>query len=612
MKSLYHIIIVLVMFATTWVSCSNEDTLMNVDLENTQEQNASFTVNFNLSIPDPIQVTSRSGVVEDAIKNITLLCFNNSGKLVSYTTYDNLSGLDGSLTAEITYTTRVIHLIANQDLEVVDPDKTNTNTEQGNVLYLGSSTETAVANLVANNDEMIYWARVEIPVDYQSSAAIAGWFEEKFGGNDSQNAIKMLRNRAKVTVENKDGGDYFTVTGLAVVNASDKGSVAPYYSTDNPFPTNLSNFSLEQWSNDKYIHVPNGANVIGKTASDDVEAGNLLYPYESENSEDAPVSIIIKGYNNNTPDVEKYWRVAIPAYEDGTRRKIRRNHHYKVIITGHLLGGSSSFGAALTAPTANDALLSISDELTAVTDGKFSLTVDKTNYLFAVGQKDEMTIGFTVEYQDGETYIDPSNLSIKWMKNNQSITDIDLKETKLSGNIVRLNGTVSLSIKDWEAGKEEIILIKYGEKLQRKVNISIIPLQQFQNVDCIYYEAGDKNNVNSAIAKLKFTVPKSYPQEMYPFSVLISTNDFNLKRTDGEPLSIIFPGDNGYIESVKDDMGYKYVFWVTYKNPATSVLGDQAYYIDLIGNGVVTEFGTITLESEHFSPITKKIALNNK
>lgn len=587
MKSLYHIIITLAMLATTLVGCSDEDTLMTVDMENTQEQNATFSVDLNLSIPDPIQVTSRSGSLEDAIKSITLLCFNNSGKLISTSTYNNLSGLEGQLTAEITYTTRVIHLIANQAISG---------------LSLGSSTETAVTNMVADNDKMIYWARVEIPSNVQGQANIEKWFSDNFADD---NAIKMLRNRAKVTVENVDGGSYFTVTGIAVVNASDKGSVAPYHA-DNKFPTNLSTtFSLEQWSNDKYIHVPNGANVIGKTASDDVEAGNLLYPYESENASTAPVSIIFKGYNNNDESqTEKYWRVVIPNDEDGTPRKVRRNHHYKVVVTGHLLGGSTTFGEALTASPANDAILNISDELTAVTDGKFSLTVDKTSYVFAVGQKEEMTFGFDVEHQDGDTFIDPNKLSVTWLKNGQVVSDVEIKDTKKDGNLVKLNGTVTVSLEGWTAGKEEVILIKYGEKLQRKVKIAIIPIQQFENVNYTYYEEGDVNNVNGAIAKLNFTIPKTYPNEMYPFNVLISTNDFNLKRTDGEVLSIIFPDDNGYIKSEGEgivDMGYKYVYIVTES-------GEHS--IDLISNLVVTEEATVTLESAHFNMSQISIPLN--
>lgn len=588
MKSLYHIIIALALLATTIVSCSEEDTLMTVDLENTQEQNATFSVDLNLSIPDPIQVTSRSGSLEDAIKSITLLCFNNSGKLISTSTYDNLSGLEGQLTAEITYTTRVIHLIANQAISG---------------LFLGSSNETAVTNMVADNDKMIYWARVEIPSGVQGQANIEKWFSDNFTGD---NAIKMLRNRAKVTVENEDGENYFTVTGIAVVNASDKGSVAPYYSTDKPFPTNLSStFSLEQWSNDKYIHVPNGANVIGKTASDDVESGNLLYPYESENTEKAPVSIIFKGYNNNDESkTPKYWRVAIPNYEDGTLRNIRRNHHYKVVITGHLLGGSATFGEALTASPANDAILNISDELTAVTDGKFSLTVDKTSYVFAVGQKAEMTFGFAVEHQDGDTFINSNKLSVTWLKNGQAVSDVDTKETTKDGNLVRLNGTVTVSLDGWTAGKEEVVLIKYGEKLQRKVKISIISVQNFsidENNYLYFYTDQDnqekevdgvmvKKNINNALAKLTFRVPESYPVTMYPFNVLISTEYFNVKRIDGKGLSLIFPDDADYGKD--NGIGYKYVYQVT-------APGEQS--IDLISSLVITEEATVTLESAHFN-----------
>ena len=58
-------------------------------------------------------------------------------------------------------------------------------------------------------------------------------------------------------------------------------------------------------------------------------------------------------------------------------------------------------------------------------------------------------------------------------------------------------------------------------------------------------------------------------------------------------MPLIFPGDAGYAPD--NGIGYKYVYQVNAPGNHT---------IELITNGVVTEYGKVTLESEHFETYT--------
>lgn len=592
------------MLTPMWVSCDKEETMLAVELESAPENGSTVSVKLNLSIPDPIKVTSRNGEYE-AIKNITLLCFNGQGKLLSKNTYTDGSGFNAAnrtLEADITYNTRVVHFIANQSEEKLSE------------LELYSATEIAIANMEGAENAMIYWARVEVPSTVQGNQQTAAWFTEEFSGT---NAITLLRNQAKVTVESADQNK-FVVTGFTVVNASDKGTVAPYHSGKGAFPTIGTDFGITHWGEDadKYVRILEGTDFIDK---EDVETEPQLYVYETAISDSNPVRIIFKGYNytndSNKKD-EKYWCVYLMD-EEKTTWPIRRNHYYKVVITGAMQGGYKTFDEAMVGLPANNASLYISDEYTAVSNGKFSLTVEDVNYVFATGQKENHTFGFYVEQLD-KTPIDPSKITVGWYtdeevpaQNVSNTTNLVKVLDEENSSATKKAYTLTIALNKLEDGSkgnlEGTLFINYDGVLQRKVKIQIIPMQQFGNIECIYYEKG-MTNVNGAIAKLKFTIPNSYPDKMYPFNVQISTNDFNIRSTNGDGLSLIFSGDNGYItikedenDEIKKEHGYKYVFQVEEKN--------DAYYIDLISNGVVSETGTITLVSEHFEPLTIQISL---
>lgn len=564
------------MLATTWVSCS-EDTWTPVDTDTAIECGSTINVSMNLSIPDPIKVSSRNVSVVEKIEDITVLCFDKDGRaLVSAeATLEESGDESGNMTATIPNATRIMHVLANQTVQVVK-----------------GQTEAEVLNgLKATSNKMVYWARLEVPADVTSSADVKAWWTDG-------KTITLLRNMAKVVVDNKSSD--FIFLGFTVVNTNESGYAVPYYAVDGIYPTDGTSFTLNDWLDTDYIHEA-GTNLVSGT---EAEMGtNSIYVYETPST--TPASIIIKGRNKDDEEsVVKYWRVAF-ADASGNQMNIRRNHRYTVNIDGHLLYGDedirneageiveSGFDKAMNNESVTSAWLTIADEVTAVRNSKFSLTLENTSYVMINGTS-SLSFNFYVE-QMGETPLNET-LTVTW-EGSQNVSANNTvsysSSIKSNGGKQKLTGKVNLSLlKLGELTKREgTILIKYGSNLQRRVKITIIPKQTFNPVSHVEMEPGA--DVTAPIAELKFTIPDTYPASMYPFTVLISTKDFTVRKVNEaqKDISLVWDGDGGYGD-YDNGLGYKYAYQV-------DAPGEHSVF--LISNvGIVQDYGYVTLEAEKF------------
>jgi len=565
MKNLLHKAIILAMLATTWVGCS-EDAWTPVDTDTAIECGSTINVSMNLSIPDPVKVSSRNVSVVETIEDITVLCFDKDGRaLVSAeATLEESGDESGNMTATIPNATRIMHVLANRTVQVVK-----------------GQTEAEVLNgLKATSNKMVYWARLEVPADVTSSADVKAWWTDG-------KTITLLRNMAKVVVDNKSSD--FIFLGFTVVNTNESGYAVPYYAVDGIYPTDGTSFTLNDWLGVDYIHAA-GTDLVSGT---EAEMGtNSIYVYETPSTTTA--SIIIKGRNkDDEEDVVKYWRVAF-ADASGNQMNIRRNHRYTVNIEGALLYGDDSFEAALENPSvANSAWLSIADEVTAVRNSKFSLTLEHTSYVMIDGTS-SLSFNFEVAQMD-ETPLNET-LTVAWEGSQNVSADNTVSytsSTTSNGGKQLLKGKVNLSLLALgeEVQREGTVLIKYGSNLQRRVKITIIPKQSFNPVSHDDMEPGA--DVTAPIAKLKFTIPDTYPASMYPFTVLISTKDFTVRKAEDtqKDISLVWDGDGGYGD-YDNGLGYKYAYQV-------DAPGEHSVF--LISNvGIVQDYGYVTLEAAQF------------
>ena len=328
------------------------------------------SIKLGVKIPDPIEVATRAVDPDGSgIQTMTLFCFDEQGLLISTATAtlkpnpndpDNESG--GIFDADIPNTTRIIHLLANQNLAQFKEDD-----------FRNLSEEQVIADLEGSSGMMIYWARVEVPPTVSGNAGILEWFTvmtnpttETFNSLNGENyPIVMLRNQAKVMVDaggteedvDKDWeGTYFKVEGFTVVNTQAFGTVAPYH-TSYGYPTyachstqegtakynytpsfGLTEGTTTNWVKENYVNLPRKSDKFSNIT--DVATAAQTYVFETENSSADPVSVIIKGQNivNGTPQATKYYRVTLTDSE-GEQVLVRRNHCYTVNIKGNLLYG---------------------------------------------------------------------------------------------------------------------------------------------------------------------------------------------------------------------------------------------------------------------------------
>ena len=596
MKRLLNKAIALALMASTWVSCSQEDYYLNSG----QESESDITISLDLNVPDPIQVSSRA--VTEGINDFTVLCFDKEDKALTKlpATITSTTGDEaGTLTVKIPNATRVMHVFANQESSSIPFEK-------------GVTSEADLQNLAATANNMIYWGRIAVPADITSSSAIKTWWT-------TPKSISLLRSHAKVEVMNNNTSE-FVLQGYTVVYTNAAGLAIPYDATEGAYPT------VEEWLDGDFIHAATGDNMVSGT-DETMQTSGPIYVYETQASTETPASIIIKGYNTSDPDKQsKYWRVAF-ADEEGNQVNIRRNHRYTVSIEGSILFGDETFEAAVaSSSTANSAWLGIADEVTAIKNRDFSLTVENTSYV-KVNGTESLSFNFAIE-QLGEEAFKMADLSVTWAEG-QDVSTSTSKEVSYnyttSGTL--FSATVNVALKSFTdmSNHEGTIVIKYGKKLQRKVKIIIIPQQAFtitsyngvnsyttdENGAHVYevsvnkdaYEKDDYTIDGAPIDKLLFSLPVSFPEELLPLNVLVSTTDFNVVNSP-----LIFEGDGGYGDE-NIGPGYKYVFPVNAKHEEIIVDGESQKELKLheiqlryIKN-LLADKVELTLEAENFVPL---------
>ena len=115
MKRLLNKAIILALMAVTWVSCSQDEAMVDYESTIVQESESDIHINLSLNIPDPIQIASRSGEVEESIKDITVLCFDKNGLALTMLSQDQTGNESGTLNVKIPNATRIMHVFANQE-----------------------------------------------------------------------------------------------------------------------------------------------------------------------------------------------------------------------------------------------------------------------------------------------------------------------------------------------------------------------------------------------------------------------------------------------------------------------------------------------------------------
>ena len=571
-----HIIYILALAIS--LSCVKEDVDV-VQIDDVPEGYTKITFRANIFAPD---MADTRAVDPDGldVNNMTLFCFNESGLYISSEEATIVPGSktetgiseSGEYTAVVPNHTRIIHFLANHSRGLYDESD-----------FPGQTESMVVANMEGGSGMLVYWSRFQM--DETSDMSI----DEQLSNlsynidGDIYFGVKLIRNQAKITIADWDT-DKFVVTGFRTVNIPAFGTVAPHH------PERRFDIVADWESTEDFITLPNNQSMMSDIT--DINTKPEDYIFESENSGDKLISIIIKGHAPGKSEADdKYYRVVLQN-SDGSNFMIRRNHHYNINITGMLTYGQDSFEKALTAPASNNAWISIDDWVNEITDGVETLWIEKTSYVLHSDIYAGTDWTFPYRYTRNGSG-DSDAPSITWIDNNVAYNNITNNYNTSTGE-----GRVTLRLYPMYEGNEQQVgslLIKHG-KLQRKITIYVIRTQYFTPS----WISSQVYGVAKESVTLMFTIPESCPEALFPFTVLVSANHLDVRSESGQLLPVYVKDEEGYFGQDWEGINYKYAYTVT-------APGKHRLHLHTLLQHEDNDTESVHLEAEFFETITKNV-----
>lgn len=561
-KQIIYTVVILIGMLATLGAC-RQDEWMDGSLPAAKE--GYLALRFSAEIPDMQEVETRAVDPDGGgVQNMTLFCFDTYGLFISTATatIQSTGLLNGTFDAQVPDNTRTIHFLANQNMSEFKEDD-----------FRGKSETEVMSVLEGSSGKMIYWARFACAPD-----------DERKINEQLDNSIEMIRNQAQVSIANWVTS-WFTVTGFAVVNSNAFGTVAPYHPE--------LGFDFTWPGSEDFVTLP--LNDAKMSDIVDVSTSTSEYIFESENTADDPVSVIIRGHASGTTD-DLYYRVLL-LDDKGEQLLIRRNFHYKLNIQGPLSYGQKTFEEATKAAATNNVWISISDDVKSVEDNNYILTVEETSYILSSFNQDRTyTLNYTLEGKNDTQLTDADKPEVTWLDgNNVAIPTLTNTFDASSGE-----GSIRITLNPLNNNEklEGTLLIKKG-KLQRKIKVIAIKEQSFTPAwvgTQVYGSVNGSNKESRAHVTVMFTIPETCPEELFPIRVLVSTNELDVRSAAGVALPVINDGDEGYGEP--NGIGYKYVY-------IADAPGVQRIYFENVLNHTGTDKGTVRIEAEHFRTVDK-------
>ena len=568
MKRLLYLFILIALL----VSCQHD---MVDDVPEIAVPEGYTLIEFKANISD-IQRLDTRAVDPDGLdlNNMTLFCFNEYGLYISSEVAElKIHTSDsGTFSAIIPNNTHIIHFLANHSEGLYDDSN-----------FPGQTESMVVANMEGGSGMLVYWSRFQ--KDAANEKSISEQIAElKYEVNGvTHEGVKLIRNQAKVTIYDWES-DYFHVTGYRTVNIPAFGTVAPHH------PERHFDIVNDWEETDDFVTLPNNQALLSDIT--DINTKPEDYIFETENSGDRLVSVIIRGHapgDEHSEDNDLYYRVVLQN-EDGSNFMIRRNHHYNIKITGRLTFGQKTFEEALNGPATNNAWISIDEWVNEISDGTETLWVEQTAYVLSSDLYAGTNWTFPYKYTQNESGAQEAP-TVTWIDNNVAYDNITNTYNKTTGE-----GEVMLRLYPMYEGNEQQVgslLIKKG-KLQRKITVYVIRTQQFTPS----WISSQVFGVANEYVTVMFTVPDTCPEALYPFTVLVSVNHLDVRSESGQQLPVYVKGEEGYFGADWEGINYKYAYTVT--GP-----GKHRLHMKSILQHEEDEIEEVHLEAPFFATITK-------
>ena len=573
-----HTGMVLVAIAVLLVSCRQDEWLD----PSPAVREGYVALRFSADIPAMEKVTTRAVDPDGGgVQDMTLFCFDSYGLFI--TTVDanvNEETVNtGTFQAEVPENTRTVHFVANQVMTDFEQDQ-----------FRNKSESEVMALLEGSSGRMICWARFacDNSTDELKKQDIAQ--QMSTAGNN----IKMLRNHAKVSVNNPKDNGYFTVNGFAAYNTNAFGTVAPFH------PEKGFDFTEADWQADDFVTIP--ANDAKLSDVTDVTTNMGQYIFESENSADDPVSIILYGRNEGDTE-DRYYRVML-VNEEGDQIPIRRNHDYQLNITGRLSFGQATFTEALEAAATNNVWISISDRVNEVEDSEYILAVAQTDHVLGSELAGHTyTLSYTVKGKDEKEITAADRADVTWIDN--LVAQQEIRNDFEIGDDGVGRGTIFINLLSMGANEklEGTLLVKHG-RLQRKIKVIMVKEQSFVPSWVGTQIYGGMNPTDPTKDRshvtVMFTVPETCPKELFPMKVYISVGGLDIRPESGMALTLVRDGEKDWYSSgdINPEPDYKYLYIA--EQP-----GVQRVYFENILSQNEDYQGRLYIEADHFETMER-------
>ncbi|KGN95447.1 hypothetical protein HQ39_03990 [Porphyromonas sp. COT-108 OH2963] len=442
--------------------------------EKKQGDTGDVLVEFGAVIPGFKSVELRDN---GGVENLNLLVFNQYGILIARRVA-SLQGLSGegyrfSALLPKSDDIRTIHFIANHDWATVDDSH-----------ILGHDEASVVA--LMTTDRGVFWSRKELP--------------NGIDAGNLEGSVSLLRNQAKVTVENQAAN--FVFEGFTLHNTLTKGTVAPY---------NTTTFKFQEGSLNEPLDI-----VLNTAVESNLGMGErFLFERKNGRAKDITTAIIKGKYQGGA---STYYKIDL-IDADKKRYDIERNYHYKIIIKNVHKGGSPTFAAALQVASHNNTALDPTvEKYPVISDGVSKLEVERTLIILTKASEDLITWA--------KYYPDLNNPTF----NNEGVTCRIEQET---GKEVLAAGSLQFNTNNGEirgvainqlppSPREARIIVSKGDFLARVIRVVLRMPYSFGTV-----KINTSNTVPSGqekVAKVYFNIPSDFPADLFPLYIEIKAN----------------------------------------------------------------------------------------
>lgn len=609
-------------------SCTDELSVSN-EFNNIREE-GNVKVQLSINAPDEGIVETRTlGDLDEAGEkqkalNLWLFVFDSNGLFLyasEATPSDNVkdgSHWDTNFTATLNATSdqRIIHFVAFDDAETGGLSSQI----QATINKFGTDVEKIYRELYTTAGQAAYWQRIVVngikKVDGsgdESESIPAGEFV------GYKTCVPLVRNFAKITVAPKDGIQNFTFEGFTIVNAPNKGTIAPYKGGFIEFVNNDKTQKTYETLSGNPIYYEGttpeetGYSTIANNDNQEDITSAAHYLYETPNASGEAkgrTTLIVKGkYGSGDNIPSTYYKVDMiydPADEAAGHMfyNILRNFWYKVTINEVTGNGHSTFAEAVASAASNNLSAStVTASLSRISDGEQMIEVSDTYFLFTKGNVQQVvkyryrysadggenwtinndlislkTTGDMSMYSAEPTIVTTSDDSDGWRTITMTLAATPTDVTKTTNLHIYASRSkienATLTGDDAEGTLKASILS--GELLYRDVRVDFRNLYPLQVVPQSYVKAEMGTQF-----RVDLLIPASVNEALFPMDFLLEDSQKYIYPDGTVATKMPVNVDSSIVTGVNEN-SFQYVRTVTkaeFADLKTKSIGGVLYYI---------------------------------